>query len=266
MNSNSSARIVYLSHGGGPLPILGDPGHLAMIEFMKKLPSLLPKPDAVLVISAHWEEETATLQGLGHPPMLYDYFGFPPAAYEITYPAPGSPALAGRITDLLRQNRMDAQIDVQRGFDHGLFIPLSLMYPDATIPALQLSLLRSLSPNDHLALGKALQGLAADNILVLGSGFSFHNMAAFFHHNPSTITPRNEAFQDWLIETITGKMPQNEREKRLNDWESAPFARYCHPREEHLLPLHVCAGMAAQPGQLIFDDLILGFRSVAFAW
>jgi aromatic ring-opening dioxygenase catalytic subunit (LigB family) len=154
---DQKARIVYFSHGGGPLPILGDPSHKAMIDFMMALPSRLPKPEAILVISAHWEESAATLIGAENPAMFHDYYGFPAEAYEIKYPAPGSPELAKRIAGLLNENNIPARIDPQRGFDHGLFIPLKLMYPEADIPSLQLSLLRGLNHMAHIALGKALQ-------------------------------------------------------------------------------------------------------------
>jgi aromatic ring-opening dioxygenase catalytic subunit (LigB family) len=161
---------------------------------------------------------------------------------------------------------MNARVDPERGFDHGLFIPLALMYPRAEIPAIQLSLIDGLSPALHLELGKNLRQIAVDNLLVIGSGFSFHNLSAFFHHDPSMISPRNEAFQDWLVETITAEMPPSERESRLTAWENAPHARYCHPREEHLLPLHVCAGLAGRSGRVLFDNRILGVRCVAFGW
>ena len=258
--------IIYFSHGGGPLPILGDPSHQAMSEFMRRLPDQLPEPEAILVISAHWEQPQATLLGAAKPHMFYDYYGFPRAAYEITYPAPGHPELANQIFSLLQQAGMDARVDPERGFDHGLFIPLSLMYPKATIPAIQLSLLDGLSPALHFELGKILRQIAVDNLLMIGSGFSFHNMSAFFHHDPSMITPRNEAFQDWLVETITTDMRPSERARRLINWETGPHARYCHPREEHLLPLHVCAGLAGRPGQVLFDDWVMGVRCVAFGW
>jgi aromatic ring-opening dioxygenase catalytic subunit (LigB family) len=158
------------------------------------------------------------------------------------------------------------QIDSRRGFDHGLFIPLKLMYPRADIPCLQLSLLRGLNPGAHIALGKALRALKNENILVIGSGFSFHNMQAFSWEGVGASDPANDAFQEWLIEVCTGAMPQAEREGRLVEWEQAPSARYCHPREEHLLPLHVCLGIADKQAKLIFDDQILGKRSVAFLW
>lgn len=260
------AQIVYFSHGGGPLPILGDASHKAMVDFMTRLPSQLTKPDAILVISAHWEEEAATLIGAQHPEMFYDYYGFPDAAYAITYPAPGSPAYATKIARLLEENNIRSHIDPQRGFDHGLFIPLKLMYPQADVPSLQLSLLRGLNPAAHIALGRALRELMQENILVIGSGFSFHNLRAFSGQAIGTSDPANDAFQDWLIELCSGTILQSEREKRLIEWEQAPSARYCHPREEHLLPLHVCIGMADKAAKLVFDDQILGKRSVAFLW
>ncbi len=262
----NQSQIVYFSHGGGPLPILGDPGHKAMVDFMTRLPSQLKRPDFILVISAHWEESAATLLGSQNPPMFYDYYGFPREAYDITYPAPGSPEYAQKIAGLLEKHKIPARIDPQRGFDHGLFIPLKLMYPQADIPCLQLSLIRGLNPITHIALGNALRGLKNENILVIGSGFSFHNMRAFSWQGIGAPDPANEAFQDWLIEVCTAPASQPDREQRLIEWEQAPSARYCHPREEHLLPLHVCLGMADKPARLVFNDQILGKRSVAFLW
>jgi 4,5-DOPA dioxygenase extradiol len=265
-NFEETAQIVYFSHGGGPLPILGDDGHRAMVDFMQELPSRLRKPDAILVISAHWEESSATLLGSDSPPMLYDYYGFPDEAYEITYPAPGSPDLANRILRLLEKRNTPARIDGERGFDHGLFIPLKLMYPEADIPSLQVSLLRGLDPAAHIALGEALRELTRENILVVGSGFSFHNMRAFSGDGGDESDPRNDAFQEWLIRVCTGPVSQEERARSLIKWEQAPHARYCHPREEHLMPLHVCVGMATEPAKLVFDDYIFGKRAVAFSW
>jgi 4,5-DOPA dioxygenase extradiol len=260
------AQIVYFSHGGGPLPILGDASHKSMVDFMTQLPSTIRKPDAILVISAHWEENAATLLGSLKPPMFYDYYGFPAEAYEITYPAPGSPDLANRIADLLLRNKIKARIDSERGFDHGLFIPLKMMYPKADIPALQLSLIRGLNPAEHIALGKALREIMHENILVVGSGFSFHNLGAFSWQGNTASDPANDSFQNWLIEVCTGPIAYPEREQRLIEWEKAPSARYCHPREEHLLPLHVCVGMADRQARLIFNDYILGKRALAFLW
>jgi aromatic ring-opening dioxygenase catalytic subunit (LigB family) len=266
-NPKNQAQIVYFSHGGGPLPILGDPGHKAMVEFMRHLPSQLHRPDAIVVISAHWEEKQATLLGAANPPMLYDYYGFPEEAYQINYPAPGDPGLAQRIANLLEQNGIPARIDPARGFDHGHFIPLKLMYPKADIPSIQLSLLRGLDPAKHLAVGRALTELLPENILIIGSGFSFHNMRAFSWGDKVYPDPANDAFQDWLIDTIANPVVSpEEREERLLNWEEAPNARYCHPREEHLLPLFVCAALAGKPAKIVFDDLIFGKRGLAFLW
>lgn len=260
------AQIVYLSHGGGPLPILGDPGHAAMVRFMQDLPHRLTRPDAVLVISAHWEEEHPMVFSADDVPLFYDYYGFPAEAYTITYPAPASKQLVGQISDLLSSAGFHPATDTRRGLDHGVFIPLKLMAPQADIPVVQLSLLAGLDPAAHLALGRALRPLLDQNILVVGSGFSFHNLNAFFSRDHNAPDPANEAFQDWLVETVAADIPQDEREARLLDWESAPHARYCHPREDHLMPLHVCAGLAGKAGEKIFDDAIMGKRGVAFRW
>jgi 4,5-DOPA dioxygenase extradiol len=265
-NGTCKAQVLYFSHGGGPLPILGDPGHKTMNDFLSSLPDRLRLPQVILVISAHWEESRATLLAAPHPLMFYDYYGFPPEAYQIQYPAPGDPELAERIATRLEQHGFSPQLDTERGFDHGLFIPLKLMYPSAKIPALQLSLLRGLDPQSHINLGKALRGLLGENILVIGSGFSFHNLQAFSWGAQGAPDPANDDFQDWLIETCTAPMTESARQKRLAGWEKAPSARYCHPREEHLLPLHVCAGLAGAPAEKVFDDRILGKRAVAFLW
>lgn len=264
--SGGGAQVVYCSHGGGPLPLLGEPGHRAMADFMRQLPSRLRRPDAIVVVSAHWEEPVATLTGAANPPMLYDYYGFPEESYRITYPAPGDPTLAQRIADELGAHRQSSRIDGERGFDHGLFVPLKLMYPQADIPAIQVSLLASLDATAHVALGKALRNLMGENILVIGSGASFHNVQGFSMTRTGEADPRNDAFQDWLIDVCTVAITPEEREQRLIDWEQAPYARYCHPREEHLLPLHVCAAMAQRPATVVFDDDIIDKRAVAFLW
>ena len=265
-SANRSGSVVYFSHGGGPLPILGDPGHEKMIAFMRRLPQQFARPDAVVVISAHWEEELPTITGAESPPLLFDYYGFPDEAYDLAYPAPGSPQLARRVADLLQEKGIRSRIDGERGFDHGLFIPLMLMYPDADIPMIQVSLMRGLDPKGHIALGEALRPLADENILVIGSGFSFHNMRAFDWRNTNQPDPRNDAFQDWLVDVCTGEHAASEREQMLAQWSRAPHARYCHPREEHLLPLHICCGVAGKPADLVFDDYILGKRAIALRW
>jgi 4,5-DOPA dioxygenase extradiol len=264
--AKGNGQIVYFSHGGGPLPILGDASHRSMVEFMKKLPSQLHKPDGIMVISAHWEEEIPTLLSAEKPAMLYDYYGFPEEAYAIKYLAPGNPGLAGQISNILKKADIPVQLDSKRGFDHGLFIPLELMYPQADIPSIQLSLIKGLNAKRHIDLGRALRGLNTSNVLLIGSGFSFHNIGEFFPADRNSSDAANDEFQDWLIETCAGNLSLEERERRLINWHKAPSARYCHPREEHLLPLHVCFGAATQKAKLIFDDYIAGKRAVAFLW
>ena len=259
-------QVMYFSHGGGPLPLLGDASHQAMVSFMKDLPSKLHKPEAILVISAHWEEQVPTVLGAENPSLFYDYYGFPKHAYEFSYPAKGNPQLAKKIVELLKISGIPALVDEKRGFDHGLFIPLMLMYPDATIPALQLSLVKGLDASTHLQLGKALQELLSENILIIGSGFSFHNMQAFTWSASRKEDKQNDAFQDWLIDVCTTLHSKEDRLSLLSSWEQAPFARYCHPREEHLLPLHVCASLANGEASVIFDDQILGKRGIALKW
>lgn len=252
------AQVVYFSHGGGPLPLLGDQYHQEMVAFMKDLGTRLVRPDAIVVISAHWEKAKPTLLSAQNPSLLYDYYGFPKETYQITYPAPGNPKLAQRIASLLG----DADLDDKRGFDHGMFIPLSLMYPDASIPTIQLSLLSSLSSLGHWNLGEALRPLLEENILIIGSGFSFHNMQLFYQDDDQ----KNNAFQEFLIESCATDLPLEKRKEALVAWEKAPFARYCHPREEHLLPLHVCCSLAQTKAEVVFDAPILKRRSVGFLW
>ncbi|HPA71419.1 MAG TPA: class III extradiol ring-cleavage dioxygenase [Spirochaetota bacterium] len=259
--------VLYFPHGGGPLPLLGDAGHRKMIEFLEGIAPSLGRPSAIVVISAHWEEDAATVTSGASPGLIYDYYGFPEEAYRIQYPAPGDPALAAEIFKMLKAAGIEGRLTPERGFDHGLFVPLKILYPDAGIPCVQVSLLRGLDASAHLRLGTALSSLRKENVLVLGSGFSFHNMGAFDFSGRYEPDARNDAFQEWLIETCTDThISRQEREQRLAEWEKAPSARYCHPREEHLLPLHVCAAIAGAPAGLAFDGDILGKRAVAFRW
>lgn len=262
--NENTPQVVYFSHGGGPLPLMDDPGHRSLVDFWQRLPTLLNPPKAILVVSAHWEEEPVAVLAADQPPLFFDYYGFPPATYQIGYPAPGNPALAEQVVQTLSKAGIACRKEMSRGFDHGMFIPLLMMYPQAEIPVVQLSLQSGLDAAENLALGKALRGLECKDLLVIGSGFSFHNMQAFW--NRSEQDPANDAFQDWLLETCTAEMEQVERETRLLNWEQAPHARYCHPREEHLLPLHVCLGLADKPARVLFDDQILGKRGLGFLW
>ena len=261
------ARALFLSHGGGPLPLLGDPAHEEMVQSLRSLAASTERPAAIIVVSAHWEERVATITSAANPGIIYDYYGFPPESYEIQYPAPGNPDLASRLQACLRDNGREAALDGERGFDHGLFIPLKIMYPEADIPCIQLSLLDSLEPAEHIALGEAISEIAGDGVLVIGSGFSFHNLKAFFGSGASQPDERNEAFETWLIDTCSDRnLDEAERTRRLLAWESAPHARYCHPREEHLLPLHVCYGMMNGPAEAVVELNILHKKASFFLW
>lgn len=268
MTDRRNAQILFLSHGGGPLPLLGDAAHREMVASLHEIAARhLARPRAILVVSAHWEARVPTLTSGIMPPLIYDYYGFPPESYSITYPCPGAPELAAAVHGALRAAGLDAQLDEARGFDHGLFVPLKLMYPVADIPCLQLSLLQSLDPAEHLRMGAALAGLDEPGLLVIGSGFSFHNLRAFFGPVTPESRSQNEAFEAWLIETCASRdLAENERARRLTQWTQAPFARYCHPREEHLLPLHVCYGMARSSCTEHFELDIMRKKASLYLW
>lgn len=260
--------VLCIPHGGGPLPLMGDPSHSKMVEYLRGTEDALGRPEAIVVVSAHWECDRPSLTAGASPELIYDYGGFPPETYQLSYPAPGSPGLASDIATMLTTAGFDPQLDPDRGFDHGVFVPLLLMYPDATIPVIQLSMLSSLDPDAHITMGEALAPLADRNVLVLGSGFTFHNMNAFGSGSDQAgADPENEAFEQWLVETCTSRaLTENERRDRLVNWNEAPGARWCHPREEHLLPLHVCYGAGGGPGNQTFNDVVLGKRASGYSW
>lgn len=263
---NSSLDIVFISHGGGPLPLLGDPGHADMVAGLGKLAGRLRRPDAILLVSAHWEEDEPTVTAGATPGLIYDYYGFPPESYAIEYPCPGEPALAARVQQALIKAGLPCRQDARRGFDHGMFVPLKIMYPDADIPCVQLSLASHLDAGFHLAMGEALRALEGQRLLVIGSGFSFHNMREFFTERPEA-NEKNHAFEQWLTQTCSDAgLSEAERRQRLRHWEQAPHARFCHPREEHLLPLHLCVGLAGRACDHHQSLTILGKESGFFCW
>ncbi len=260
-------QILYISHGGGPMPLLGDEGHKEMIDCLQKIASNIHKPSAILIISAHWEEKIPTITSGTNPSLIYDYYGFPEESYSISYPCPGEPLLAKQIYNLLERAGISANLDDQRGFDHGLFVPLKIMYPNAYNPFIQLSLVNNLNPAEHLKIGQALQKLEYENLLVIGSGFSFHNMQAFFAPETNEIKTMNDSFESWLLETCSSpNIDEKSRTQRLTDWEKAPAARFCHPREEHLLPLHVCYGIANTKCNEHFVLQIFKKKSSMYFW
>lgn len=267
--TQSLMPVVFVPHGGGPMPLLGDANHRELTHFMQSLAAELPRPTAIVVITAHWEEEVVSITYSPAPGMMYDYYGFPPETYEFNYPAPGDQPLAKQIQQLLQDQNIPARLDNQRAYDHGTFVPLMLIYPAADIPVVQLSLLSSLDPAAHIAIGKALTPLREQGVLIVGSGMSFHNMRAFFSGDPA-VKGKSETFDNWLTETLTASnLTNQDREQRLRDWAVAPQGRFCHPREEHLLPLHVCWGASCQ-GSVIaeqrFNGLLFNTAISGYLW
>ena len=260
-------RALFLSHGGGPLPLLGDDSHSEMVSCLKDIAERTRRPSSIIVVSAHWEARIATVASGERPGLIYDYSGFPEESYKIEYPCPGNPPLSRSIAKQLQQAGIDVTSDNARGFDHGVFVPLKIMYPEADIPCVQLSLVNGLDPLVHIELGRALQDLGDQSLLLIGSGFSFHNMKAFFRPETDDARSANRTFERWLIDTCSDQnISEDVRSQRLVDWEAAPFARYCHPREEHLLPLHVCYGFAASACSKAYELHILNKKSSMYLW
>jgi aromatic ring-opening dioxygenase catalytic subunit (LigB family) len=264
--SASRMPAIYLPHGGGPWPwmdmrsFFSDEEKQALTEYLAGIASQLPfPPKAMVVVSAHWEQPRPTVTTHPHPPILYDYYGFPPETYEISWPAPGEPGLAARVRGLLEAAGFETAADAERGFDHGTFVPLKLVFPAADVPTLQLSLQQGLDPARHIAIGRALAPLRDEGVLLVGSGMSFHNMRDFGQRLPAAARAlRSAPFDTWLRETVAADPAT--RDAALTRWESAPSARVAHPREEHLLPLMVMAGAAgADRGRIAFHHSFAGY-------
>lgn len=266
-------QVLYIPHGGGPLPLLGDPGYARLATALRQLNATVEGTKAIILVTAHWEADQPTLATASKPGMLFDYYGFPEAAYEIDYPAPGAPEIADLVAAVLKSEGFSPQFDPDRGFDHGTFIPMALIRPQADIPILQISLLSSLDPAAHLAMGRALANLPLDNVTLIGSGFSFHNLGALtgrLKDDHQTGPARAQAFHAWLDDVVCGSAhTPADRARELAGWAAAPGARFCHPREEHLLPLHVCHGAASAKGmtaRTIFSEPVKGFRTSGYHW
>ena len=265
--SNNLFPSIFIPHGGGPCFFMDwtrgpadtwDVMKNWLQNFHKDLPK---KPSAIVIISAHWEEKVIKINSHPQPSLYFDYYGFPPHTYELTYPAPGSPELAKQIEQLLTSADIACALDPEHGYDHGTFVPLKVMFPDADIPVVQVSLQQTLDPALHLQVGRALRTLREQNILILGSGMSFHNMDTLMRGQD--IGNHSSTFDTWLTAACTAE--PNERNKQLENWSNAPSATQSHPREEHLLPLMVAAGSAGDDlGKKIFTDNVMGVNVSAF--
>jgi aromatic ring-opening dioxygenase catalytic subunit (LigB family) len=261
---------LYVPHGGGPCFFMDVPPGLPpdlwerMAAYLRSLDSAVgARPRAVLVISGHWEESRPTVNAARNPPLLFDYYGFPEHTYRLTYPAPGDPWLAGRVRQLFAAAGIASEAIEERGLDHGVFVPFKLIYPQADVPMVQLSLHHSLDAKIHLAMGKVLAPLRDEGVLIVGSGMSYHNLGEMYFDSAPYNAPA-EQFDAWLTQTVeSGSVAA--RDEGLAQWLQAPGARRCHPRPEHLLPLMVAAGAgASDAGRCTFKDRLLGKAVSAF--
>jgi aromatic ring-opening dioxygenase catalytic subunit (LigB family) len=255
--------VIYIPHGGGPWNVIedgfGDPkGYAHLQEYLITLgKKYREKISAILVISAHWEEAFPTVHYGSSPAMYYDYYGFPDFTYQLKWPAPGNPKLASKVEKLLADNGFKTSRETERGFDHGTFVPLMIAFPEAKIPVVQLSLVKGLDPSVHIAMGKALEPLRNEGVLIIGSGMSYHNMQGFMSRSSSAASISKQ-FNDWLTNSVVIKDAEKRNEMLIN-WEKAPKARESHPRSEHLLPLFVVAGAAgSDTGSLDYSESLMG--------
>jgi aromatic ring-opening dioxygenase catalytic subunit (LigB family) len=264
--SRGSARLptLYIPHGGGPCFFMETPPGMprdmwdGMAAYLRGIgPSLGVRPKSVLVISGHWETERPTVNTAARPPLLFDYYGFPEHTYRLTYPVPGSPGLARRVREVLAASEIASDEEPERGLDHGVFIPFKLIYPDADIPVVQLSLNRTLDAATHLKIGRALTPLREEGVLIVGSGMSYHNLRDLYSSDPRALRAAAE-FDNWLGEAVT-EADYAARESKLAAWHQAPGARAAHPRPEHLIPLMVAAGAAdGDAGRRSYNEPLLG--------
>jgi aromatic ring-opening dioxygenase catalytic subunit (LigB family) len=215
---------LYITHGGGPCfwmefgPPFSPRAFDTLRTYLAGLIASLPeRPKAILVISGHWEESQPTVGTAAAPGMLFDYYGFPPHTYQLSYPAPGAPDLAKQVQALLQQAGIACGTDGTRGFDHGVFVPQLIIDPEAKIPVVMLSMRHDLDPATHVAMGEALAPLRDAGVLILGSGSSYHNLRQFFDGDSRA----SIAFDDWLTETAT-QPDAAARNARLLNWSKAP--------------------------------------------
>ena len=262
---------LFLSHGSPDLILGNSPAK----HFYQQLATQLTKPDAVIVVSAHWETP-APIIGITaspEPETIYDFYGFPEALYRMTYPAPGAPKLAERVQQQLQKWEFDARLHATRGLDHGAWSPLKLIYPEADIPVIQVSLPRGVTHSTYWQIGQALQAFRSENILIIGSGAATHNLSYFNRRRQpgQDVLPEAKGFIEWLNQSITS----GNKEALLN-YNKVPYGLKNHPTAEHFVPLLVAAGAGSQqhrehleqdPGKIIHDSFEYGFLSMAcYRW
>ena len=260
--------VAFVSHGGGPWPIISLDGfdeseRLSIRDYMQKI-NQIPnqKPESLLVFSAHWECPKFTINTNPNPKLLFDYYGFPDDAYTFKWPIKNDLSIIHKIKDVFVKAGMDFSETNKRDYDHGVFVPLILSYPDAPIPVIQISLNRNLSPIDHFSLGELLFPLRENGVFIIGSGNSYHNVGNMFNPTTKAINDSKQ-FNDWLKKALS--LDADDRKKVLLDWENAPAARACHPREEHFIPLLVTLGAAKNDvAKVSWSGSINGTLNTAF--
>jgi len=254
--------VLFISHGPPTILMMESPGS----TFLKKLPMLIPEPSYILCISAHFDTRNPTITSAASPGLIYD-FGGPDLLFDEAYPAPGSPDLAQQTVELLKQAGFKAGLDENRGLDHGAWIPLKLMYPNANIPVIQISLQTDMSTRHHYDIGKALQPLREQGVLILGSGGAVHNLYELRNFKLNDPPPEYvKAFDTWLYKAVT----TGHHELLTCYKELAPDSEKSHPYPgEHFLPLMVCLGATPhdKKGSLLHADFMYGTLSMAsYCW
>jgi 4,5-DOPA dioxygenase extradiol len=251
--------VVFISHGA-PDALLH--AHDAVAQWAE-IGRRCPKPAAILMISAHWEERIPTASLAEAPATIHDFSGFAPSLHAMSYPAPGAPALARQAVALLEEAGITAVLDPNRGLDHGAWVPLTALYPQADIPVTQLSLIKNGSPANHLAMGKALTALRWEGVLIIATGSITHNFGWLDWSSGAPIVPKAQVFNDWVTEQLSSR-----NVPALLAYRAAPYGAEAHPTEEHFLPLFVALGAAGEDTPLGFHPSLAygGLSMDAYLW
>lgn len=256
------APVVFFTHGAGPLPALEEPSNAKLTAFLRSFEPQFDNVKGIVLFTAHWVNEEVTISSGTTHELYYDYEGFPPAAYEFRYPAPGDPDLAKEVQALLKAANVPTKLDPERGWDHGVFVPLLLAQPKADIPIVQVSIRSTLDAAEHIAIGSAVQSLREKGIAIVGSGASFHNMTVAMEaiKSKKPMVQSSIGFEGAVRAACL--LPKKERNERLAQWEYFPNARYNYPddgSEDHFMPLCIASSAGGDgPGQLVYEDVFLG--------
>jgi 4,5-DOPA dioxygenase extradiol len=255
---------LFISHGSPMLAVSDSPAR----RFLQQLGSELPRPSAVVVWSAHYDTPRTEVTGAAHPETIHDFGGFPRELYELRYPAPGDPELAARCVEQLATVGITARVDRRRGFDHGAWIPLKLMYAAADVRVVQLSIDSGGEPEHHWIMGQALRPLRDAGVLLIGSGGATHNLGLYFRAGNGEIPPSwVSEFNDWVAEVMQDRRFDDLKRYR----EVAPYAEQNHPSPEHFLPIFAAAGASFEEEPAVrihhsYDRGLLSLDAYAFGF